>query len=303
MADTGGDVGAVVSIFMRPPRPWPSWRRARSRSSASRSSWRPAGSPSTMQVESGPCDSPAVISFKDIGSPDYVARCKDGPASSATTPPSARNGPSGIAVLRPTLMPRTASTPRLNSRACDQPDDHRQQHVLCSGRARARRRAWRHPCRVRHARAARTTSGRRRSRPRPRAGPAHRTGAATRPITSAAIAAGNVTRFLIRRSSRSVIVTRTSTAISTKPEHLLHGRVVHQQVRDPQRDQQNRAGNAQRLAAPGATLALETAQADLLWPRSAATLRLVRGRGLDLLARSARRARDGTCHRLRTRGR
>src|SRR4051812_3231555 len=55
------------SIFMRPPRPWPSWRRAMSRSIASRSSTRPAGRPSTTQVRPGPCDSPAVMSFSAIG--------------------------------------------------------------------------------------------------------------------------------------------------------------------------------------------------------------------------------------------
>ena len=50
-----------LSIFIRPPRPWPSWRRAMSPLIASRSSSRPAGSPSTMQVRPGPCDSPAVM--------------------------------------------------------------------------------------------------------------------------------------------------------------------------------------------------------------------------------------------------
>src|SRR2546423_1377630 len=49
------------SIFMRPPRPWPSWRRARSRSMSSGRSSRPAGSPSTTAVSPGPCDSPAVV--------------------------------------------------------------------------------------------------------------------------------------------------------------------------------------------------------------------------------------------------
>ena len=43
------------------PRPWPSWRRAMSRSISSRSSSSPAGSPSTMQVRPGPWDSPAVM--------------------------------------------------------------------------------------------------------------------------------------------------------------------------------------------------------------------------------------------------
>ena len=57
---------ASRSIFMRPPRPWPSWRRAMSASTASRSSSRPAGMPSTMQVRPGPCDSPAVMSFSAI---------------------------------------------------------------------------------------------------------------------------------------------------------------------------------------------------------------------------------------------
>src|SRR5215210_4518942 len=49
------------SIFMRPPRPWPSWRRARSRSMSSGRSSRPAGRPSTTAVRPGPCDSPAVV--------------------------------------------------------------------------------------------------------------------------------------------------------------------------------------------------------------------------------------------------
>src|SRR3954462_7698047 len=49
------------SIFMRPPRPWPSWRRARSRSMSSGRSSRPAGGASTTAVRPGPCDSPAVV--------------------------------------------------------------------------------------------------------------------------------------------------------------------------------------------------------------------------------------------------
>ena len=53
---------ASRSIFMRPPRPWPSWRRAMSRLISSAVRRRPAGSPSSTQVSPGPCDSPAVIS-------------------------------------------------------------------------------------------------------------------------------------------------------------------------------------------------------------------------------------------------
>src|SRR4051812_29058569 len=49
------------SIFMRPPRPWPSWRRARSRLRSSGSSSSPAGRPSSTAVRPGPCDSPAVV--------------------------------------------------------------------------------------------------------------------------------------------------------------------------------------------------------------------------------------------------
>ncbi len=55
-----------VSIFIRPPRPWPSCRRAMSRSSASRSSSRPAGMPSTIATRPGPCDSPAVVKRKPL---------------------------------------------------------------------------------------------------------------------------------------------------------------------------------------------------------------------------------------------
>src|SRR5512132_956552 len=50
---------------MRPPRPWPSWRRAMSALMASESSSSPAGRPSTMQVRPGPWDSPAVIRRTD----------------------------------------------------------------------------------------------------------------------------------------------------------------------------------------------------------------------------------------------
>src|SRR3954470_13707767 len=49
------------SIFIRPPRPCPSWRRARSRLMSSGVSSSPAGRPSSTAVRPGPCDSPAVV--------------------------------------------------------------------------------------------------------------------------------------------------------------------------------------------------------------------------------------------------
>ena len=49
------------SIFIRPPRPWPSWRRARSASMSSGATSRPAGRPSTTATRPGPWDSPAVV--------------------------------------------------------------------------------------------------------------------------------------------------------------------------------------------------------------------------------------------------
>ena len=85
--------------------------------------------------------------------------------------------------------------------------------------------------------------------PRRELRPAHRSRCITRPINSAATAAGNVTRFLIRRSSRSVIATCTSTGIRTNPSTFCTCRVVDEQIRHPQRDHQHRAGDAQRLAA------------------------------------------------------
>src|SRR3954468_15681847 len=57
----------AVSIFIRPPRPCPSWRRASSLSRSSGRSSRPAGSPSTIAVRPGPCDSPAVVKRSAIG--------------------------------------------------------------------------------------------------------------------------------------------------------------------------------------------------------------------------------------------
>src|SRR6266581_1887956 len=49
-----------VSIFCRPPRPWPPWRRARSRRRSSSEISRPAGRPSITTVSCGPWDSPEV---------------------------------------------------------------------------------------------------------------------------------------------------------------------------------------------------------------------------------------------------
>src|SRR4030081_3511902 len=49
-----------VSICCRPPRPWPPWRRARSRRRSSSEISSPAGRPSRITVSCGPCDSPAV---------------------------------------------------------------------------------------------------------------------------------------------------------------------------------------------------------------------------------------------------
>ena len=63
------------SIFIRPPRPWPSWRRARSASMSSGRSSSPAGSPSTIAVSPGPWDSPAVTNRKDMTPTPYKRGC------------------------------------------------------------------------------------------------------------------------------------------------------------------------------------------------------------------------------------
>ena len=68
-------VARSFSIFMRPPRPWPSWRRARSASMSSGRSSRPAGSPSTIAVSPGPWDSPAVTNRKDMTPTPYKRGC------------------------------------------------------------------------------------------------------------------------------------------------------------------------------------------------------------------------------------
>src|SRR6185295_12798150 len=60
-----------VSIFIRPPRPCPSWRRARSRSRSSRFSGSPAGRPSTIAVRPGPWDSPLVVKRIGMSVPGY----------------------------------------------------------------------------------------------------------------------------------------------------------------------------------------------------------------------------------------
>jgi hypothetical protein len=49
------------SICMRRPRPWPCWRRARSRARRSKSTRKPAGRPCRIAVRPGPWLSPAVL--------------------------------------------------------------------------------------------------------------------------------------------------------------------------------------------------------------------------------------------------
>ena len=71
---------ASFSIFIRPPRPWPSWRRAMSRSIGSRSSSSPAGRPSTIQVRPGPWDSPAVTTRSGTQG-SYEGASRDGVAA------------------------------------------------------------------------------------------------------------------------------------------------------------------------------------------------------------------------------
>src|SRR5215207_2925527 len=72
---------------MRPPRPWPSWRRAMSPSIDDGSSSRPAGSPSTIVVRPGPCDSPAVTTFKGTGRDLNERRRARRPAALHRLPP------------------------------------------------------------------------------------------------------------------------------------------------------------------------------------------------------------------------
>src|SRR5262245_56064497 len=49
------------SIFIRPPRPKPCWRRASSRASTARPTRKPAGRPERMAVRPGPWLSPPVM--------------------------------------------------------------------------------------------------------------------------------------------------------------------------------------------------------------------------------------------------
>ena len=61
------------SIFIRPPRPNPSCRRAISWFSFASSSGKPAGNPSTIAVRHGPCDSPAVKNLNITTPPTFLA--------------------------------------------------------------------------------------------------------------------------------------------------------------------------------------------------------------------------------------
>src|SRR5581483_4157881 len=55
------------SIFMRPPAPYPVWRRCKSILICSIEMGKPAGNPSTMQVKEGPWDSPEVRKRSIVG--------------------------------------------------------------------------------------------------------------------------------------------------------------------------------------------------------------------------------------------
>ena len=48
------------SQAIRPPRPYPCWRRAKCSAMSASVISKPAGTPSTIPVRVGPCDSPAV---------------------------------------------------------------------------------------------------------------------------------------------------------------------------------------------------------------------------------------------------
>ena len=96
---------ASRSIFMRPPRPWPSWRRAMSASIASRSSSRPAGRPSTTQVRPGPCDSPAVVSFRRHEAPECMRAQTVSSACHTGRPGSALRAAAAAPVVLDALAP------------------------------------------------------------------------------------------------------------------------------------------------------------------------------------------------------
>src|SRR4051812_42102638 len=102
------------SIFILPPRPWPSWRRAMSPSIASWASPRPAARPSTIVVSPGPCDSPAVTTCNCTASilrgrriatriPWNELRRARGPAARTSPAPAASGLQGGERGLRPLL--------------------------------------------------------------------------------------------------------------------------------------------------------------------------------------------------------
>src|SRR5919112_1676090 len=93
-------VARSFSIFIRPPRPWPSWRRARSESMSSGLSSRPAGRPSTIAVSPGPWDSPAVTKRKDMAPTPYKRGCGR-QVGGGTTGRDCLEGNAGRAAARP----------------------------------------------------------------------------------------------------------------------------------------------------------------------------------------------------------
>src|SRR6185312_8220915 len=71
-----------VSIFIRPPRPKPCWRRQSSRLILSIDTGTPAGKPVSVATRHSPCDSPAVSKRSILGK-FYVSE-NDNPAATST---------------------------------------------------------------------------------------------------------------------------------------------------------------------------------------------------------------------------
>ena len=157
------------------------------------------------------------------------------PAKSATRPPNARNGPSGIAIFRAAAPWRARSTTDGTS-AASMPT------ISATGSGRPERRAEeQRELDVAHSEAARIgEGGEQQEAPRPPAAARSPTAASGRSRfapRARTTAAGSTTRFGITRRSRSVTVTTTSVAQKTAETQRVGG---EPEVEDAGRDEERR---------------------------------------------------------------
>ena len=148
------------------------------------------------------------------------------PTKKATIPPSARNGPNGTAVLRPSVGPLARDDRGADDHAGDQRDEDRRRHRAPEVEAEHAGEldvAHAHPARVEHGGDEEEPAGRDGRRSAPRGGSRCR---ARRSRSAPRWPPGPVMRLGMIRWSRSISVIGTSAVTSSRPEDDAHGVVL-----------------------------------------------------------------------------